>query len=171
MLAKEKTDLLAEKAKRDDELQRAGSQLGQMRGDAARSQARASQLAAELAAQKTASVSERGRVEESAAKQLEAAAERLVKAERLLAERTQAVASLTSLLERSTQALLQTEESNRKLYAFGRDMIDQYRASTAPENFLASESVVGFGAVRRENRAESLRSQIEAARASASAPR
>ena len=171
VLAKEKVDLLAEKTKRDDELQRAGSQLGQLRGDAARSQARAVQLAAELAAQKAASVSERARVEESAARQMEAAAEKLARAERLLAERTQAVASITVLLERSTQALLQTEEANRKLYAFGRDMIDQYRGSTSPENFLASESVVGFAAVRRENRAESLRSQIEAARASASAPR
>jgi capsule polysaccharide export protein KpsE/RkpR len=171
VLVKEKADLLAERVKHEDELQRAGSQLGRVRSDAAHSQSRAVQLAAELEALKVASMGERARIEESAVKQAQTSAERVAKAERLLAERTQAVSSLTGLLERAMHALTQAEEANRKLYAFGKDMIDQYRAAAPPENFLASESVIGFGTVRRENRAETLRSQVEAARVSASAPR
>jgi chromosome segregation ATPase len=160
VLTKEKADLAAEKGKRDEELKRTGAQLGSVRGEVARLQARVAQLAAEVEQLKADSA----RDKEAAAKAADTAAERIVRTERLLSERTQTVTSLTALLERSTTALAASEEANRKMYAFGREMIEQYRRATSAEEFLASEPVIGFAAVRRENVAEDLRTRLDAAR-------
>lgn len=166
-LTKEKSDLVAEKGKRDEELKRAGSQLGSVRGEVSRLQTRMALLVAEAEQLRT----ESARVKEAATKADDAAADRILRTERLLAERTQTVASLTALLERSTTALAAAEEANRKLYAFGRDMIEQYRRATPAEEFLASEAVVGFASVRRENIAEELRTRLDATRLVAAPPR
>ena len=170
-LAKEKADLQAEGTRREDALQRVGSQLGSARSEAARMQGRAAQLALQIDADKAAAARELKSAQDAAARQSEAAAERIGGVERQLNERTQTVAGLSALLERSTQALAASEEANRKMYAFGRDLIEQYRRGVPPDALLASDAVLGLASVRREEQAELLRSRFEALRHAASAPR
>ncbi len=159
-LARDKAALEAEKKDRDDALQRAGAQLAGVRGEAGRLQQRIAELGLELEQLRAASTRER----EAAARNGEALATRLAALDRLLAERTQAVAAIRELLVRSTTALAAAEEANRKMYGFGREMIEAYRQATPAEQFLQSEPVVGFAAVRRENAAEELRSKLDATR-------
>ena len=159
-LTREKSELVDEKAKREEALRRADLQLGGARSEAARQQARAVELAAQVESLRA----EAALAKESAGHSADEAAGRLSAAERLVAERTQTATSLAVLLERSTKALAAAEEANRRMYDFGRDMIEQYRRATPPDMFAASDSVLGFAAVRRENRAEELRSQLEATR-------
>lgn len=163
-LSKEKAELVDEKARGAEALRRADAQLGSARAEAARQQARGSQLFAQFESLRA----EVALAKESAAKNADDAARRLSAAERVIAERTQTAASLATLLERSTNALAAAEEANKRMYEFGRNMIEQYRQSTPPDVFAGSDSVLGFAAVRRENRAEELRSQLEATRLGAS---
>ncbi len=159
-LAKDKSDLVAQKAMRDEELKQASTQLGSARGEAGRLKARLTHVEAELDALKASAATDR----DTAAKNAATSAVRIERTDKLLAERTRTVATLVDLLERSTKALAAAEEANRKMYSFGRDMIEQYRQATPADPFLASESVLGFAAVRRENRAEELRTQLDANR-------
>ena len=75
-----------------------------------------------------------------------------------LNERIRTLASVTTLLERNTQALAAAEDKNRKLYEQGRELIAQVRDNTG------ADPVLGFGRVEAENRAELARDKLEAER-------
>ena len=159
-LSKEKSVLAADKQRSDEALTRATAQFASARGELAGMRAKIDALTAELEALRAAGLAER----EAASQRAEQLNRRLMAAETTLNERTQTVASLSGLLERSTQSLAAAQEANRKMYAFGRDLIDQYRNGAPPEQVLSSVSVLGFGAIRLENNAEELRTKLDATR-------
>jgi len=79
---------------------------------------------------------------------------------RELAERTQATQSLTALIERSTEALAETEAKNRQLYAIGQDLVQRYLSRTPAEITALGDPLFGLGAVRMENQAEEFRNKL-----------
>ncbi len=162
-LQREKAALTAERDKLDIEAKRSGAALEGAQGQARSLRAELSRVQAEVKAAQTqlARLQEEGRqalvAQQSRAESLEKS---LAEARRQLAERATTVASVTALLTRSTEALAEAERKNRELYALGRRLIDEYRSEvgSAREPFLQLQQV------KAENRAEELRSQMEAQR-------
>mgnify|MGYP000434842916 CR=1 FL=1 len=168
-LQREKAALAAEKDKLDGEAKRSGqalegaqAQSRTLRAELSRAQAALAQAQAELAR-----LRDDGK-QAAAAQQARAVAleQSLGEARRLLAERATTVASVTELLSRSTAALAEAERKNRALYALGRKLIDEYRSETGS----AREPFLQLQQVQSENRAEELRTQIEAQRLLVPAP-
>lgn len=167
-LRHEKAALSAERDKLDEAARRSASQLVNARAEAtrlrterARAETEREQLRAELEVQRSAGA---GR-EQALQVRGEELARALQDTRRLLAERTQSLAAVRSLLERSTAALVDAEAKNRELYAIGNKLVDELRERGAPEGLF------GFDRVRLENRAESLRSEIDAQRLTGGAAR
>ena len=159
-LSKDNAALKTDKQRDADALLRSGAQLNSVRGEASALRSKVDSLTTDLASLRAADQAERG----AATIKLDDLAKRLVASETALRERTQTVIALRALLERSTSSLTEAQASNRKMYAFGRDLIEQYRKGTPAEQVLVSEPVLGFGSIRLENNAEELRSRLEAAR-------
>ena len=159
-LSREKSELASEKDKLSANVKRAESQLGSARGESARLRADAVRLSSELEALRAESAAEK----KAAQARGDELTERLTRAERLLAERTQTVATTTTLLERSTQALLAAEKANREMHELGLQLIAQLRQGGA----APGDVVLGFGKVRLENSAEQLRDRLDALKLSQS---
>ena len=88
--------------------------------------------------------------------------QQLLAARRESNERQQAVQVTTRLLERSTQALADAEEKNRKLYAVGQEAIKRYLTRTPSEITGIGDPLFGFTEIRLENVAGELRAQMDA---------
>lgn len=159
-LQREKAALAAEKDKLDDAAKKASAQLGsaqaqagRARGELAKTEAELAQVRGELEMLKTASA---GR-EQALQTRVDELTIALREHQRLLAERSQTVSTVTTLLQRSTEALAGAESKNRELYGIGRQLLDAYRRG-------GGEGVFGLDAVKLENEAEALRTEIEARR-------
>jgi len=87
--------------------------------------------------------------------------QQLQAARREAAEHLQSARALSALLERSTQALNAAEEKNHKLYAIGQELVRRYQGRTAMEVATIGDPVLGLTAVRLEDQAEGLRTQLE----------
>jgi len=166
-LQREKAALAAEKEKLDEAIKRNGAQLGAAQAQAGRSRSELAQVRAELEQL-------RGELEalrKSGATQQQALqtrgdelARQLQQTQRLLAERTQALSSVAVLLERSTLALTDAEAKNRQLYGIGLKMIDDYRGKGNDAAFAVRDPFFGLKQVQLEDRAEALRSELDALR-------
>ena len=159
-LAKENTSLASDRQRDDETLKRSGTQLSNTRGELAALRSKLDAVNAELAAARAVSQAERN----AATLKLDDSARRLAASDAALRERTQTVTALSELLERATRSLADAQAANRKMYAFGRELIEQYRTGTPAAQVLAGEPVLGFGAIRLENNAEDLRGRLESAR-------
>ncbi len=158
-LQREKASLLADKAKLDTEAQQKTKAL-----DSAVAQNRAARteqqkLQGELSAAEAALRDTK--IEAAAQRSRADALERsLAEARALAAERTAANASVSALLARSTDALANAERKNRELYAIGRKLIDEMRTDAGG----LREPFLRLGDVQTENKAEAIRSQMDAQR-------
>lgn len=159
-LLREKAALAAEKEQLDVAAKKASAQLGsaqaqagRARGELAKTEAELAQLRGELEALKNAGA---GR-EQALQTRVETLTTSLQESQRLLAERSQTVSTVTMLLQRSSEALAGAEAKNRELYGIGRRLLEVYRRG-------GGEGVFGLDAVKLENEAEALRSEIEAQR-------
>lgn len=159
-LEREKAALAAEKDKLDDAAKKASAQLGsaqaqagRARGELAKTESELALVRAELEALKSTSA---GR-EQTLQSRVEELSTALREHQRLLAERSQTVTTVTTLLQRSTQSLANAEAKNRELYGIGRQLLEAHRRA-------GGEGVFGLDAVKLENEAEALRTEIEARR-------
>jgi chromosome segregation ATPase len=155
-LSREKSELSAEKDRLAANVKHAETQLGNARGESSRLHADLARIGAELEALRGEAAAQKQAAQASS----DALAERLSRAERLLAERTQTVASITALLERSTQALAAAEKANGEMQAFGLQLIARLRDPSGAAG--QADAVLGFGQVRLENTAEQLRDRLDA---------
>lgn len=160
-LQREKAALAAERDKLDEAARRNAAQLGsaqaqasRTRGELQRVEAERDRLKTELEELRSASAG-REQAWQARQQELETA---LREARALLAERTQTVTTVRGLLERSTAALADAEGKNGELYAIGRRLLDELRERGAGTGLLGLEQV------KLENRAEALRTEIEAQR-------
>jgi gas vesicle protein len=83
---------------------------------------------------------------------------------RELAQRTQAVAAVTQLLERATQALADAEEKNRQMHLLARQALALYRGKSSDDAAAQQELFLGLAQIRIDNVAEELRTQLDAQR-------
>ncbi len=160
-LQREKAELAAEKDKLDAAAKKSNAQLGALQSQAGRARADLARTEGELAQLRTElETLKRSAAERDAAQlaRIDELGKALQEHQRLLAERTQTVTTTTTLLERSTQALGRAETQNGELYAISRRLLDEVR------RLGGSEGLIGLDSVKLENRAEALRSEIEAQR-------
>ena len=163
-LLREKEALSADKARLDEEGKRAQAALGAARAQAGRARTEQTKLEAEREQLRAELDTLRGTL--AARDQALAAAQSrqdelgraLQDAQRIGAERTQTARNVTTLLERATARLADAEGRNRQLYDVGLKMLEELRARGGGTGFI------GFDAVRLENHAEALRSELEAHR-------
>lgn len=78
------------------------------------------------------------------------------------AERLQANQAISGLLERSVQALANAEAKNHELYAIGQALVNRYLGRSKMDQALLEDPVLGLVAVRFEDQAEALRSELAA---------
>lgn len=162
--------LQADKAKAEAEAaaahKEAASTKAQIAGSAARLKAREAELET-LRAQLLAAKQAEQAQQEAAAKSGEreqALQQQLLAARQESASRLQANQALSQLLERSTQALADAEAKNRQLYTLGQDLLKRWRGRSAIDTALLQDPVLGLTAVRFEDEAEKLRSELETKR-------
>ena len=158
-LAKEKDDLAVQRDKLDEAAKRSQSQLAATRGDAARLNASLARASEELVAAKARDDAARKELEDRMADQ----SRQLAAAQQVADERARANAALTALLEHATQSLAAAEKANGEMHALGLQLIDRIRGREAG----VSDPVLGFGQVRLENEAQSLRDKLDAAKLAA----
>lgn len=166
-LQREKAALAAEKEKLNEAVQRNGAQLGAAQAQAGRSRSELAQARAEL----EQSRSELETLRKSSTTQQQSLqthgdelAQQLQQTQRLLAERSQALSSVAVLLERSTLALTDAEAKNRQLYGIGLKLIDDYRGKGNDGGLAVRDPFFGLKQVQLEDRAEALRSELDALR-------
>ena len=90
--------------------------------------------------------------------------QQLLATRRESAEHLQSARALTALLEHSTQALADAEAKNHKLYAVGQELIQRYLGRSTVDVATLGDPFLGLSAVKLEDQAEQMRSQLEAQR-------
>ena len=90
--------------------------------------------------------------------------QQLLAARRESAEHLQSARALTALLEHSTQALADAETKNHQLYAVGQELIQRYLGRSKVDVATLGDPFLGLSAVKLEDQAEQMRSQLEAQR-------
>lgn len=159
--------LQAEKAgwQRDKETHTAELQRSQAGARGLQAQQEQAQRQLEQLRQQLAQAGTTAQQTQAAAGEREAALQQqLLRQQREVAELRQGNAALAGLLERKTQALVAAEARNRELHGLGMEAVDRWLAKTPGELNLQREPLLGWGAVRAEDRAEALRARIDAQR-------
>jgi chromosome segregation ATPase len=159
-LARDKAALAAARDQLDEAVKRTQSQLASSRSEAARLNAGLAHADEELAAARRRD--EEGRRQAQAS--IDDLGRQLEQAHRLADERAKANASLTAMLERATQSLAAAEAANGRMHALGLQMIDELRGRAGASGAPSADPVLGFGQVKLENEAETLRDRLDAAR-------
>ena len=76
------------------------------------------------------------------------------------AEHLQAARALSTLLERSTEALADAEAKNHKLYAVGQELVQRYLSRSTFERADIGDPLLGLTDVKLEDQAEAMRSKL-----------
>lgn len=87
--------------------------------------------------------------------------QQLAEARREATTRAQANAAVTALLERATTALADAEAKNRQMHAAGLAALQRFRSKSADDLRAQNEPFLGLTAVRIENEAEALRTELD----------
>ncbi len=166
-LLREKAALAAEKDKLDQAAKRNGAQLGAAQSMANRSRNELAQARVELDTLRTEL--ETLRKTSTTQQQLlqtrsDEQAQQLQQAQRLLAERVQALSAVARLLESSTRSLADAEAKNRQLYTIGLTLVDEHRGRNPDGSSSLVDPFFGLKQVQLEDRAEALRSELDALR-------
>lgn len=159
--------LEAEKAQWQRERETQSQQLQRSQGAAQQQRAQLGGLQQQLeqVRRELAEAGERLSREQSAGRERELALQQqLGLRQRELAELRQSNAALAALLEGKTQALTQAEARNKALHGLGMEAVDRWLAKSPAELNLQREPLLGFGAVRAQDGAETLRARLDALR-------
>jgi chromosome segregation ATPase len=166
-LQREKAALAAEQEKLVEAAKRNGAQLGAAQAQAGRSRAELTRVRAELETLRgeletlrSTSTAQQQALQARGDEQ----AQQLQQAQRLLAERAQALSAVAQLLERSTTSLADAEAKNRQLHAIGLKVIDDYRGKGGDGSPGVRDPFFGLKQVQLEDRAEALRTELDALR-------
>jgi len=141
----------------------AAAAKAQIAGAGAKLKAREAELEA-LRTQLQATKDAQQQGEAKAIEREQALQQQLLSARQESASRQQANLALSQLLERSTQALADAEAKNRQLYTLGQDLVKRWQGRSALDTSLLQDPVLGLTAVRFEDQAEKLRTELEAQR-------
>lgn len=163
----QQSSLQADKAKAEAGAAAAQKEASSMRAQVASGAARLKAREAELEALRTQLLAARQAQQEGEAKAGEreqALQQQLLAARQDSAARLQANQSLAQLLQRSTQALADAEAKNHQLHALGLDLVKRWQGRSTLDKALLDDPVLGLTAVRFEDQAEKLRTELDALR-------
>ncbi|MCF8204914.1 MAG: hypothetical protein K9J82_07570 [Methylotenera sp.] len=163
----QQTSLSAEKAKAEaaaaSSRQEAASARAQIASTAARLKARDAEIEA-LRSQLQAAQGAQRDADARASEREQNLQRQLLAARQDGSALQQANQALVQLLERSTQALAETEGKNHQLYALGQQLVQRLSQRSPLEQALQQDPVLGLTAVRLEDQAEALRAELAARR-------